>query len=239
MDIIKCVVFDLGWTLFDEDYRWFKTCNWMSDTLRAYGLFYEPDEIKIKYEACCGRPDPEINSITRQCLVELGLDTEIVSMLCKRHPWHTFNFFPYEGSRELLKKLRDCGVQIGVLSNQGKFTKDILVTHNFYDLCDFVFLSEEMGVMKPDQAFFDYAIDASGVDPCEMVYFGDRIDHDIIPSQQAGMQAALVYQGPHRLQEMTVNPDYIFRSISEVINVIKPISPGEVRFTKSTDVIRV
>ena len=239
MDVIKCAVFDLGWTLFDEDYRWFKTCNWMSDTLRAFGLFYEPDEIKIKYEACCGRPNPEINSITRQCLIELGLDTEIVGILCGKHPWHTYNFFPYEGSRNLLNTLRENGVKVGVLSNQGKFTKDILETHNFYDLCDFIFLSEEMGVMKPSQEFFDYAIDAAGVDPIEMVYFGDRIDHDVIPSQLAGMQSALVHQGPHRLQELSATPDYMFRSISEVVNAIKPIRSGEIRLTQSADVTRV
>jgi len=239
MDIIKCVVFDLGWTLFDEDYRWFKTCNWMSDTLRAFGIFHEPDAIKIKYEACCGRPDPYINSITRQCLIELGLQTNIVDTLCKHHPWHTWEFFPYEGSKDLLTCLKENGIKIGVVSNQGKFTRDILKKHKFDEFCDFIFLSEEEGILKPDPKFFEMAITASAVnDPIEIVYFGDRIDHDVIPSQKAGMQAALVLQGPHRLQKMRTSPDYIFRSISEVTNAIRPISEGKIRLTKSTNFAR-
>mgnify|MGYP005653589681 CR=1 FL=1 len=224
MSEFKCALFDVGWTLFDEDYRWYKTCDWMSTTLRAFDIFIQPEQIKIQYESACARPDPSINSITKQCLVELGLPRDVIHTLCKRHPWHTFDFHPYEGALELLRRLSKMGVVVGILSNQGSHTRSCLDTFGFSPYCDFMLLSAEEGMMKPSKEFFELAIHRSECSPEDTLYFGDRLDHDVIGSSEVGMKSALILQGPHRRQYFeNASPDFTFRFISEVLDGISPL----------------
>lgn len=215
-------MFDVGWTLFDEDFRWFKTCNWMSETLRAYDINIPPECVKIQYEAACARPDPYINSITKQCLLELGLQDDVVKTLCKKHPWHTYDFYPYLGARSLLQELQMMGVKVGVLSNQGKFTRNVLEKHNFLILCDFVLLSDEVGLSKPSKEFFELALKTANVFANDTLYVGDRLDHDVAGAAELDIDAALVMQGPHRMQKVCKHsPKYTFDSIMEVLNAIR------------------
>jgi HAD superfamily hydrolase (TIGR01662 family) len=214
-------LFDVGWCLFDEDPRWWKTCCWMSDTIRGYDIFVPPEEIKIEYENCCSLPDLNINSVTRECLHRLGLPANIVDTLCKRHPWHTYDFRPYRGAAETLKAIAATGARVAILSNQGQFTRNVLVRHGFDKLCNSIILSSEEGMSKPNPEFFKLACDKFNVEPRDILYFGDRLDHDIHGAACAGMDTALVRQGPHRRQlRMPTTPTYEFNFISEVVDAV-------------------
>jgi FMN phosphatase YigB (HAD superfamily) len=229
MSNYKLGLFDVGWCLFDEDPRWWKTCCWMSDTLRGYDIFFSPEQIKIAYESCCSRIDTDINSITKQCLVELGLPDDVVKTLCKRHPWHTYDFYPYQGSEKVLTRMRMMGADTAILSNQGTYTRNVLVRHGFDAFCSEMILSAEEGMEKPNPAFFKF-----DVQPEEVLYFGDRLDHDIAGAQRVGIHAALVQQGPHRRQRNNnVVPDYTFRFISEVYDALCSVDGGGFRIASA------
>ena len=58
-------------------------------------------------------------------------------------------------------------------------------------------MSEELGVAKPDPAFFARALEVMGSpDPADVAYVGDRIDNDVIPANAAGMRAVWIRRGP-------------------------------------------
>jgi len=52
-----------------------------------------------------------------------------------------------------------------------------------------VVISREVGVMKPDPAIFQIALDKLSVPAAESVYIGDSLTHDVAGAQAAGMKA--------------------------------------------------
>ena len=62
---------------------------------------------------------------------------------------------------------------------------------------DVMAMSEEMGVAKPDPAFFRETLRRIGdPDPGRVAYVGDRIDNDVVPACGAGMRAVWLRRGP-------------------------------------------
>ena len=101
---------------------------------------------------------------------------------CSYLPWETFSDVVY------LNKLPfDCGV----LSNFSSSLNSILkqkVKREFKH----VFISEELGVSKPDISFFLKAISEIGLSPSDVLYVGDSIKLDMIPGQEVGFQCVLI-----------------------------------------------
>lgn len=63
-----------------------------------------------------------------------------------------------------------------------------------------VFISDEMGIRKPNAKLFELALVRTGQVPGRCLYIGDRFDHDILPAMKAGMQACWIHRkGKHDL----------------------------------------
>ena len=58
-------------------------------------------------------------------------------------------------------------------------------------------MSEELGVSKPDPAFFDRVLELVGAaGPGQVAYVGDRIDNDVRPAAAAGLRPVWLRRGP-------------------------------------------
>lgn len=87
---------------------------------------------------------------------------------------------------------------------------------------DDVLVSDELGVEKPDPAFFTTVLARLGVDdPARVLYVGDRVDNDVIPAAGAGMAVCWLTRGPWgQLQELPddtdVAPDLVLEGLGEL-----------------------
>jgi HAD superfamily hydrolase (TIGR01549 family) len=62
---------------------------------------------------------------------------------------------------------------------------------------DVMAMSDELGVSKPDAAFFARVLELiGGPDPARVAYVGDRVDNDVLPSLAAGMRPVWIRRGP-------------------------------------------
>jgi HAD superfamily hydrolase (TIGR01549 family) len=58
-------------------------------------------------------------------------------------------------------------------------------------------MSDEIGLWKPDPAFFAHALELMGnPNPEDVAYVGDRLDNDVRPSIASGMRAVWLRRGP-------------------------------------------
>ena len=102
--------------------------------------------------------------------------------------------------RERLEQLRSIGVDAEVMA-----------------------MSDEMGVAKPDPAFFREARRRIGdPDPGQVAYVGDRIDNDVVPARDAGMRAVWLRRGPWGIIPLEEPPeaDLIVDSLTELVERI-------------------
>ncbi len=79
--------------------------------------------------------------------------------------------------------------------------------------------SSELGVAKPDPQIFEKVLALAGCTASQTVMIGDRLDNDIIPAKQYGMQTVWVRQGlaayqPKELAEGYA--DYVIDNLLEL-----------------------
>jgi HAD superfamily hydrolase (TIGR01549 family) len=101
----------------------------------------------------------------------------------------------YPDALDALDGLARRGYRVSVLANQPAERHAELRALGFAP--EVMAMSEEMGVAKPDGAFFREALRLMGDPrPGDVAYVGDRIDNDVLPSSAAGMRAIWLRRGP-------------------------------------------
>jgi putative hydrolase of the HAD superfamily len=88
---------------------------------------------------------------------------------------------------------------------------------------DAIFISDQIGVSKPNRKLYLRACHDSGVQPQEAMYVGDHPDNDIAPAKAIGMVAVRHrwQGGKHALEEGPVKPDYEIRAFRDLVPILK------------------
>ncbi len=99
----------------------------------------------------------------------------------------------YRGVLPLLKKLKDGGAELYILSNaQSCFTvaeiEQLGIAEYFGGIC----LSSDFGAKKPSARFFNHIIERFGLDKSQTVYVGNDFKADICGAEGVGLAAAYV-----------------------------------------------
>jgi putative hydrolase of the HAD superfamily len=98
----------------------------------------------------------------------------------------------YDDVETVLRDLRARGLKIGVVSNWDTRLKTISDGLGLTPLVDFIVISAEVGVRKPDPGIFRMALDRAGVRPEEAIHVGDLLEEDVLGAQRAGVRAVLI-----------------------------------------------
>ena len=120
------------------------------------------------------------------------------------------------GTREALRRLREAGFRLGVVSNSDGRVEEALVAAGLRDQFEVVVDSALAGVEKPDPRIFYAALDALGVAPAEALYVGDLYEVDVVGARAAGMEAVLL--GPP-----VTDAGRTCRSVSSIENLVNDL----------------
>lgn len=101
---------------------------------------------------------------------------------CKPLPWAPFSD---------LDALGRIPLPMGVLSNWDRSLPEQLARHVPAQF-NWILGSAELGVRKPDPAFFGRMLAATALSPADLLYVGDSIRLDIEPALRLGLKVALI-----------------------------------------------
>lgn len=173
---IQAVVFDIGETLVDETRHWAAVAQYAGiPQLTLMGVLGGLIERREHHRSLFGylqieSVDPNIFGYQ---IEERDLYPDVVSVL---------------------RQLKTSGYTIGITGNQPLGAVQQVAA---LDLpVDFVGSSSEWGVAKPDHGFFQRIDEGLGLPYDAILYVGDRLDNDVLPALEAGMQAAFMRRGP-------------------------------------------
>jgi len=180
---IRAVFLDIGETLFDETRIWSLFADWLDiPRLTLFGVVGALINEGRDHRSCLRviRPDLEWNSTVRRFRAEvddcfLGGDLYADAVPC-------------------LHNLVDRKYFVGVAGNQPSKRERELRLMNLP--LDMIATSEGWGVEKPDVGFFAQMVAEAGFRPEEIVYVGDRFDHDIVPAAASGLVPIHIARGP-------------------------------------------
>jgi HAD superfamily hydrolase (TIGR01549 family) len=100
----------------------------------------------------------------------------------------------YPDARDCLRLLRSQGLYVGVAGNQpARAQQQFEALGLEYDLLG---ISEVWGISKPSPEFFARCAALSGLPPSRILYVGDRIDNDVRPGLEFGVQMGFLRRGP-------------------------------------------
>jgi HAD superfamily hydrolase (TIGR01662 family) len=124
----------------------------------------------------------------------------------------------YPDVRRALAALRAAGLRLAIVANQPAVRTEQLRSLGIE--AEVLAMSGEMGVAKPDPAFFTRALELMGEPPPGSVaYVGDRIDNDVVPAAAAGMRAVWIRRGPWGVIQQPpagVDPALVVDSLDEL-----------------------
>ena len=181
---IRAIFFDVGETLIDE-HRLYR------DYAMRMEVSYE--HFMAKIEEAMARREPVRNVFAA---VKPGFDFKAARAQReaegKKYVIGPHDLYP--DAAPTLAGLRAKGYFIGIVGNQPATAEATLRESGL--AADYIATSEGWGVAKPDPGFFARVIEASGLDPHQIAYVGDRVDNDVLPARAAGIAAVLIRRGP-------------------------------------------
>lgn len=132
-----------------------------------------------------------------------------------------------DGSFNVLAELRKKGYKLAVVCNGESINaRNILKATGLERFFDFIAVSEEVGVEKPDKRIFLTALDILETKPENAVMVGNRVSADILGAKSLGMKAILFswnnrYNDP--VKGENEKPDHTITALKELPQLINKL----------------
>ncbi|MFH1055349.1 MAG: HAD family hydrolase [Candidatus Altiarchaeota archaeon] len=230
--MIKAVLFDLWNTLIYSDPEGsVRSEGGVLDFLRSSKPElslgeYRNARKKYHYETTTGRMSRLEGN--RRILLDLGVDGRNLQEF-SRMLQNAFvaNAKAYDGAKELLSALKHEGLLLGLVSNCGEGTRELLNDSGLDVFFDSFGLSNEVGVRKPDAKIYMEVVDELKVKPNECVFVSDEVKDDLLGAKTLGMRTIYAALGikwlPYDLEEkgMSITPDASVSTLMGVLDVVR------------------
>lgn len=128
--------------------------------------------------------------------------------------------YPVEGAYDLLDYL-DQKYDLYIVSNGLKFVQESRVKIGKYDkYFKSLFLSEDIGIQKPDVRFFDYCYEKLGrPDKDELILIGDSLSADIKGGNNFGIDT--IWFNKNGEENLTdIKPTYTVNTLKEIESIL-------------------
>ena len=225
---IRGILFDLDFTLVDNDVGWRRLWPAVAERFAARYPGFDPEEFESRsYEFADGHYQlllrGEIDYDTyRRDYVRHGLepwgelDDELYAAYSDARTRSVDLIELFEDALVTVRALRSRGLKIGILTNgpselQRRKLRLIGIEHEV----DAVAISEELGVSKPDPEAYERAVAMLELPANEVAMVGDHVVNDVAGALAAGLAAAVWVErrpgeelpdGAHLAQELAEVP---------------------------------
>lgn len=129
---------------------------------------------------------------------------------------------PIEGAIEAVNSIKSLGLKVALVSNgKSPFQERNFNALGISHLFDEIFVSESVGLRKPEKEIFELACKHLGVKTSKVVFVGDSVKSDIDGANNAGIFSILISKNPEQQcpQASAIFSDY--RQLLEIVQNAK------------------
>lgn len=136
---------------------------------------------------------------------------------------------PYPGAAELLRDLSDAGLRVGVITHGWTMKQAEKLVRlglaRFLDH-DAIFISDQIGIAKPNPKLYLKALRAGGVEAARAMYVGDNPVNDIAPPKRLGMRTVLARLRARPADDVAAlpeshRPDHVIESYAQLRELLR------------------
>ena len=223
---VRAVLFDLGGTLivskFSETFRRILQLKGIKRPVRAVEKAMVEAELELKKQFGDDVPE-DADYYTRwnlEILHRLNIfdrDSELAKHIDK----YWFDYMevqPLPGAIDVLKKLMDQGVKIGIVTNGYESDLEKIIPKlGVGNIFDVLVAADSLGRRKPDPEVFLHAVRRLDVSPGATVFVGDEYDTDYVGAEKAGLIPFLLQTKERITVKGLPASTNVIRSLSELL----------------------
>ena len=143
------------------------------------------------------------------------------------HDSHIKDCTLYEGMSEVLDYIRDNSIDCAIVSNSVKrrisaISKAFNIPVSSDKMIGRFTVNRWKGILKPDRRIFDKAIELLGVEPCNIISFGNCAD-DMLVAHKTGVESVACLWGctdTEKEEMLQAQPYYIIYNPIEIIPLL-------------------
>jgi len=132
---------------------------------------------------------------------------------------------PFPEVPGVLSRLAEAGLRLGVIT-EGPAVKQAekllrLGLAGYFDP-EAIFISDQLGISKPNPKLYRRACTLAGVEPARAMYVGDNAPNDVDPANEVGMKTVLCRRGGrHDHKPSRTAPTHIIHSLEELEELLR------------------
>lgn len=206
---IDLVLFDLGGTIYDDE----TYTRALLRAVRQISPGTKEEDFWAVYDGERGRSAGSLRTAIANRFVP-GADRAKLVALAKRY-WEYPVTSLYPDVKPTLTALA-LKFKLGLVANSGEAALQALRRDHLDDLFDVVVLADVVGIEKPNEKIFQYALDKAGIPASRTVHVGNRLDSDIRPAKRLGIRTVWILRGdapPAPTLEQLAEPDAVVTSL--------------------------
>lgn len=233
MTRLKAVLFDIDDTLFSTT-QFARKARWNAvKAMVAAGLDLPEEEVRRELEEVIGEFTSNYthhyNQLLRrlrpECLKRMNSAIVVAAGVAAYHDTKFQELAPFPDVIPLLDDLGKAGMVRGIITH-GLTTKQAekLIRLKVLPYLDpqAIFISEQIGISKPNPKLYALAAQDLGLDPMEMMYVGDNLDHDIFPPMSLGMTSVWARRASkQQLASSETQPDHIVDDFDQLRDILR------------------
>jgi polyol permease family/HAD superfamily hydrolase (TIGR01549 family) len=206
---IDLVLFDLGGTIYDDS----TYTRALLRAVREIDPKVQEHEFWEVYDAERMRASGSLRTAIANHFVP-NQDRARLTKLARAY-WEYPASALYPDVKPVLKALRT-QFKLGLVANSGEAALRALRRDGLHDLFETIVLADLVGIEKPNDKIFQYALDKAGIPASRAVHVGNRLDSDIRPAKGLGLRTIWILRGdapPAPTLEQLAEPDAIVISL--------------------------
>ncbi len=232
MESLRAILFDVDDTLFSTTTFATKARrNAVRAMLRA-GLKMEEEAVYSELQEVIREFSSNYNQHFNKLLMRLPLAAQVgtnpalivASGVAAYHDTKFRDLLPFEDAIPFLKAVRSAGLITGVVTHgltAKQAEKIVRLGLLPYLNPNAIFISDQLGIAKPNAKLYQAALRAIGVAPEETMHVGDSLSHDIAPPKSLGMHTAWIYRTAREGQDLAIKPSHRVQDFKELAQVLR------------------
>ena len=180
----------------------------ISEFSSNYGHHYDKLLMRLPAEACEG---------VNPALI-------VASGVVAYHDTKFRDLVPFDDVRPFLGDLQEDGIRVGVVTHGWTIKQaEKLIRLRLIDLLDpqAIFISDQVGISKPNPKLYSLAQRTMGLEPAEVMVVGDNLAGDIAPPAKLGMRTAWARRAARKEQAAGVVPDHEVADFRELAAILR------------------